>query len=74
MIIKIRIPSAAVLFSVLRDSYSNNRLLNVLLIYDKEHVLSLRIQAYSNILKFYHQKNESFQVKILIFFIFLLKT
>ena len=24
--------------------------------------------------KFYHQKNENFQIKILIFFIFLLKT
>ena len=34
----------------------------------------LRKHAYLNILKFYQQKNENFQIKILIFFIFLLKT
>ena len=33
----------------------------------------LRKQAYSNILKILPPKNESFQIKILIFFIFLLK-
>ena len=34
----------------------------------------LRKQAYSNILKILPPKNENFQIKILIFFIFLLKT
>ena len=35
---------------------------------------SLRKHAYSNILKISPLKTESFQIKILIFFIFLLKT
>ena len=39
MIIKNRMPYAAVLFSVLRVSYRNNRLLNVLLIFYQECVL-----------------------------------
>ena len=36
--------------------------------------LSLRKQAYSNILKILPTKNENFQIKIQIFFLFLLKT
>ena len=41
---------------------------------DKEKIEnSLRNQAYSNILKILPPKNENFQIKILIFFIFLLK-
>ena len=35
--------------------------------------LALRKHAYSNILKILPQENENFQIKILIFFIFLLK-
>ena len=35
---------------------------------------SLRKQAYSNILKILPTKNENFQIKIQIFFLFLLKT
>ena len=35
---------------------------------------SLRKHAYSNILKILPPKNENFQIKFLIFFIFLLKT
>ena len=34
----------------------------------------LRKHAYSNILKILHPKTETFQIKILIFFMFLLKT
>ena len=37
-------------------------------------VLALRKHVYSNILKISPPKTESFQTKILIFFIFLLKT
>ena len=36
--------------------------------------IPLRKHAYSNILKILQPKNENFQIKILIFFIFLLKT
>ena len=39
-----------------------------------EKGLSLRKHAYSNILKISHPKTESFHIKLLIFFIFLLKT
>ena len=38
------------------------------------HEKPLRKQAYSNILKILPPKNENFQIKILIFFISLLKT
>ena len=38
------------------------------------HLHSLGKQAYSNILKISPPKNESFQIKMLIFFIFLFKT
>ena len=37
-------------------------------------LISLRKHAYSNILKFSSPKTENFQIKKLIFFIFLLKT
>ena len=43
-------------------------------IFRKMFKLSLRKQAYSNILKILPPKNENFQMKILIFVIFLLKT
>ena len=37
------------------------------------YIYTLRKRAYSNILKILPPKNEKFQIKILIFFIFLLK-
>ena len=40
----------------------------------RKRTFALRKQTYSNILKISYQPNESFQMKILIFFIFLLKT
>ena len=40
---------------------------------EKSFFISLRRHAYSNILKILPPKNENFQIKILIFFIFLLK-
>ena len=40
----------------------------------KDKILSLRKHAYSNILIFYHQKNENFQIKKSDIFLFLLKS
>ena len=41
---------------------------------EKKTLLSLRKHAHSNILKILPPKNENFQIKIQIFFLFLLKT
>ena len=41
---------------------------------EKVLVDTLRKQAYSNVLKILPPKNENFQIKVLIFYIFLLKT
>ena len=43
-------------------------------LYKSAGLKALRKHAYSNILKIFPPKNEHFQIKILMFFIFLLKT
>ena len=55
MIIKNRMPYAAVLFSVLRVSYRNNLLLNVLFI--------TKTRLFKYIENFTTKKNENFQIK-----------